>query len=330
MSAARRGLTRPPSGPRQRRALVERLRAWGRESGFSGEHLEAGAQLWAVAAPLARFGTPAQKRRFLAPLVSGAARASAAVSEEGAGSDAAALACAAAPDGAGWRLTGRKLYVSGAKRADFFLVWARRPGTTGSAALSCFLVDRRSAGLRVDERPWLIGPAGARAGSLRLSGCRVPEGRRLGEEGQGWAIFSYAMELERRYLLAPAVGAMERALARARARAAARRQFGRPIAEFRAVSRALARMARRAEEAATLLSRAAATEPRFGDPLAARVKAFISEAWTANCLDAIQLHGAHGCLNEPWLRDDLHAALASRLFSGANEIQRAIIARSRA
>lgn len=300
------------------------LEELGRELGFGGLVLAAGAQMWAVQAPLLRFGTSRQKE-FLRPLAAGRLFGVPAVTEDGAGSDILAMSCQARPAGGGYVLDGRKSYVTGAAEAGLFLIWAKLAGRSGPLSLACFIVERGARGLSTQRRRWSLGPAGSGMGTLSLRGLRVSAARRLGGQGEGLKVFSHAMTEERRLILAPAVGAMEGRLQETCAYAAGRRQFGRAVSSFQAVSHRLADMTIRWEACRAMLRWAAG---RPGDAILASVaKTFISENWVLSCLDAIEIHGARGCAESDSLRDELGSALSSRLMSGTNEIQRNLIAR---
>jgi hypothetical protein len=301
------------------------LEALGREIGFNGLSLSVGAQLWAVQAPLAEFGTAAQKRRFLEPLCRGRALAAPAITEQEAGSGVLGMKAAARRRGAGYRLDARKSCVTTAPLADFFLVWARLDDRQGPMSLDCFIVPRGTRGLKTSSFRWELGPAGALSGTLTLAGCDLPASARLGRECQGLAVFLHAMSWERRLILAPAVGAMEKRLETAAAFARQRRQSGRPIGQYQAVAHRLADMKIRLEACRAFLRQACLGADLSDESLSAAVKTFISEAWVANCLDAVEIHGAAGCL-DAGLRGELGAALSSRLMSGTNEIQRNLVA----
>lgn len=301
------------------------LEALGRRVGFNGLSLSVGAQMWAVQKPLAEFGTVEQKRRFLEPLCRGRALAAPAVTEEEAGSDVLGMKAEAERRGSGYRVSARKSCVTTAPLADFFLVWARLRGRQGPMSLDCFIVPRRTRGLSTSAFRWELGPAGALSGTLRLAGCELPESARLGRECQGLAVFLRAMSWERRLILAPAIGAMESRLESAALFARERRQSGRPIGQNQAVAHRLADMKIRLEACRALLRQACLTADLSDDGLSAVVKAFISESWLASCLDAVAIHGAAGC-RDAGLRGELGAALASRVMSGTNEIQRNLVA----
>ncbi|MBI5882107.1 MAG: acyl-CoA/acyl-ACP dehydrogenase [Elusimicrobia bacterium] len=309
------------------RSLPETVRALeslGRHAGFDGLALSVGAQMWAVQSPLLEFGTPEQKRRFLEPLCRGKAMAAPAMTEKDAGSGVLGMKALAEPSGSGCRVTGEKTCVTNAPLADFFLVWARVPGRQGPMSLDCLIVPSGTRGLSTSAFRWELGPAGAASGTVRLKGCEVPASLRLGRPGQGLTVFLHAMAQERRFILAPAVGAMERRLLETAAFARERQQSGRAIGSFQAVAHRLADMKIRLEACRALL-RQAALEDAADDGCSAAVKAFLSESWVANCLDAVELHGARGC-RDAGLAAELGAALASRIMSGTNEIQKNLIA----
>lgn len=302
----------------------EVLEALGRRAGFTALPMTAGAQLWGVQAPLERFGSTDQRRRFLEPMMSGRVCGALAATEEQAGSDLLALTCRAVPSGGGYALSGKKMFVSGAPDAGVFLVLARLEGRTGPLSLAAFLVPRGRAGLSVRSTPWAMGPWRAPTGTVELAGCRVPAGDRLGREGQGLAVFLHAMRLERLMILAPALGSMAALLDETAAWARDRVQSGRPIIRFQAVGHRLADMRIRLQAARALLReacRAGAT-----DEDASVVKAFVSEAWVANCLDAVAVLGARACRAGGAPRRELEAALAARIMSGTNDIQKNAIA----
>lgn len=307
---------------RGRAEAVRALEALGERLPFTGLPLAVGAQMWCVQSALSRFGTRAQRERFLRPLCRGAGIAAPAITEEDAGSDVLGMRAEAVRAGGGYSVSGRKTFVSSGPHATLFLVWARTGRARGPMGLSCFLIPRDSRGARTAP---LRTPA-ATLGALEMKDCRVPAANRLGGEGQGWPILQHALNMERRFILAPAVGAMERTLRDAAAYARSRKQFGQPIGSFQAVAHRLADMKIRLAACRALLAQACQGEDGIADETGSIVKAFISEAWLHNCLDAIQIHGAKGCLLNEDLQSQLSAALSSRVLSGSNEIQRNLVA----
>jgi alkylation response protein AidB-like acyl-CoA dehydrogenase len=288
------------------------------------------AQLWSVQTPILRFGTEAQRARYLPKLCAGEWIAAHGMSEPDTGSDAFALTTRAERVDDGYRLTGVKTFVSDAPEADLFLVFATVARDQGVLGITGFLVERDAPGLHVG-RP--IGKMGLRTSPMAevtLDGCLVPAANRLGREGRGAAIFNDSMEWERGCLLSSALGAMQRQLDRSTRHARERRQFGRPIAEFQAVSHRLAEMRLRLEAARLMVYRAAWTKQRQ-QPAAAEssmAKLFASEALVQSSLDAVQLLGGYGFCTEYAAERELRDAVGSRAYSGTNDIQREIIARA--
>jgi hypothetical protein len=173
-----------------------------------------------------------------------------------------------------------------------------------------------------------MGLRTATMGELRLDACAVPAENRLGKEGAGLAVFGRAMEWERGFILASAVGAMQRQLEQCREQARSRRQFGQPIGSFQHVSGKLVDMHLRLETARMLLYKVAWLKSVERSTLleSAVAKLYISESWVQSSQDALQIHGGRGYLTETEVERDLRDALASRIYSGTSELQRRIIA----
>jgi alkylation response protein AidB-like acyl-CoA dehydrogenase len=287
------------------------------------------AQLWSVQMPILRFGTEAQRQRYLPKLCAGEWIGAHGMSEPDTGSDAFALATRAEATADGYRLTGVKTFVSDAPEADVFVIFATVARERGVLGITGFLVDRDTPGLHVG-RP--IGKMGLRTSPMAevaLDGCLVPAENRLGREGRGAHISNDSMEWERGCLLSSALGAMQRQLDRATRHARERRQFGKAIAEFQAVSHRLAEMKLRLEAARLMVYRAAWTKQQ-GRPApveTSMAKLFASEALVQSSLDAVQVLGGYGFCTEYGVERDLRDAIGSRLYSGTNDIQREIVAR---
>lgn len=287
------------------------------------------AQLWSVQMPILRFGTEAQRQRYLPRLCSGEWIGAHAMSEPGSGSDAFAMTTRAVPQDGGYVLTGTKTFVSNAPAADLFVVFATVGREHGVLGITAFLVERDAPGLRVGRAIDKMGLRTSPMAEVILEECFVPAEQRLGREGRAAAIFNDSMEWERGCLLASEVGAMQRQLERCVAYARERQQFGRPIADFQSVSNRLADMKLRVEAARLLLYRAAWTKQQgcAAASEASEAKLFASEALVQSCLDAVQVHGGYGFTTEYGVERSLRDAVGSRLYSGTSDIQRAIIAR---
>jgi alkylation response protein AidB-like acyl-CoA dehydrogenase len=290
----------------------------------------AAAHLFACVMPLAEYGSDALKLRLLPSLCSGAAIGANAITEAEAGSDAFSLRTTARRDGDAYVLCGVKSYVTNAPLADVAIVYARTDATAGHLGISAFALETGCPGASFSAPFRKMGLESTPSAELRLEDCRVPVAARLGEEGEGAAIFRSSMQWERACLFAGYLGQMNRQLEHTICRARTRKQFGKKLGSFQAVSHRIADMKLRLE-AARLLLRKACWSFDQGDQDAtldiSLAKLAVSEAAVQSSLDALQIHGGGGydAGSEP--ERALRDALAARLFSGTSEIQRELVAR---
>ena len=286
------------------------------------------AHLWSAAMPLLEFGDERQKTRYLPGMCDGSLVAVHAITEEQAGSDAMALTTTAREDGDAYILNGTKHFITNAPEAGLFIVFATLDRAMGWAGVTAFLVPAGTPGLSTGQAVDKLGLRTSPTGEVVLRDCRVPAKDVLGAPGAGMAVFEYAMRLERACIMASAVGMMQRQLDECVRHTGSRRQFGRPIAEFQAVSHPLADMKVRLD-AGRLLSRRAAWLADRGELAAVDAsvaKLFLSEAYLQSSLDTVQLHGGHGFMTDSGCDRDLRDAVGGRIYSGTNEMQRNIIA----
>ncbi|MGW2668400.1 acyl-CoA dehydrogenase family protein [Streptomyces sp. NPDC001272] len=277
--------------------------------------------------PVLRSGSAAQRERWLPEVRAGRLVAAFALSEPGAGSDAAALALAALPEGAGWRLEGAKCWISNAPEADFYTVFARTGEAPGAKGITAFLVPADRPGL-TGEALDMLSPHPI--GSLAFDG--VPVGREdvLGEPGQGFRVAMETLNLFRPSVGAFAVGMARAALDATLAHTAGRTAFGGVLADLQTVGHRVAEMATRTE-AARLLVYAAACAYDAGAPdvprRAAMAKLLATETAQYVVDHAVQLHGA-AALRRGHLLEHLYREVrAPRIYEGASEVQRGIIAK---
>jgi alkylation response protein AidB-like acyl-CoA dehydrogenase len=310
-------------------SAMSALEALGRGSRDNGFSFALNAHLWGCVHPLASFGSDEQQRAYLPRLASGDWIGALAATERAAGSDIFSLRTRAARRGDEYVLAGDKALITNAPVADLFVVLATVDQARGAFGLTAFLVERGTSGLRVSAPVEKMGLSTAQMGEVVLDGCAVPARNRLGAEGSGLAIFNHTMEWERGFIMAFAVGAMERTLEASLAYARQRRQFDRPIGEFQAVASRLVDMRLRWETARLLLYRFAwlKQEGRAALAEAAMAKLAISESWVRSCEDAMRIHGGYGYLTETGIERELRDALASLSYSGTGEIQRQVVAR---
>lgn len=308
--------------------LMMAMEALGYGCSDNGLLFAIGAQMWSVAAPIVRFGTEEQKRRYLPGLCGGWLIGAHAVSEEGAGSDAMSLETTAERQDDVYVLNGRKLFITNAPVADVMVVFARAEGAKGFGSVSAFLVDRQVEGLTVGPPVEKMGLRTAMMGEARFEGCVVPAEQALGRPGMGLVIFNHAMEWERSYILAGALGAMQRQLERSLAHARQRRQFGQAIGNFQGVSRRIVDIQLRIRTGRLLLYELAWMRGQ-GMPVtleSALAKLWVSESFLASSLDALFVHGGKGYLTETELERDVRDAVAASIYSGTSEMQRNVVA----
>ncbi len=286
------------------------------------------AQLWSVELPILLFGTEDQRARYLPGLVDGSIIGAHAVTEPEAGSDVFSLRTSAQLDGDTYRLNGTKVFITSAPVADVFLIVATVDVAAGVSGLTAFLVDRSTPGISVTTPDEKMGLRTSAMGELTLSDVCVPATQVLGRVGGGSAVFGAAMEWERSYILAPALGTMRRQLEECVRYSRSRRQFGSPIGKHEQIAGKLVEMQLRLETSQLLTYRTADKKQR-GERLTyepSQVKLHVSESWVQTSLDALQIHGGAGYMAELGLERDVRDAIASRIYSGTSEIQRSIIA----
>jgi alkylation response protein AidB-like acyl-CoA dehydrogenase len=286
-------------------------------------------QMWTVQMPILRFGSEAQKDRYLPKLCSGEWIGAHGMTEPDSGSDAFSLRTSARLEGDHYILTGTKTFSTMATVANVFMVFATVDKRKGFMGVTAFIVERDFPGFSVGKDIGKMGLRTAPMAELILEDCRVPVENRLGREGNGAAIFEDAIEWERSCILASLLGGMERQLERCVEYAKLRKQFGKPIGKYQSVANKIVDMKVRMETARLVLYKLAWMKQAHGKATmdAAIAKLYLSESWIKSCLDAIQIHGGYGYTTEYELERDLRDSVASTLYSGTSEIQRNIIAR---
>jgi alkylation response protein AidB-like acyl-CoA dehydrogenase len=286
-------------------------------------------QMWTVQMPILRFGTDAQKDKYLPRLCSGELIGANGVTEPDSGSDAFSLRTTAKLDGDHYVLNGTKTFCTSAPVADVFMVFATVDKRKGFMGVTAFLVEKGFPGFRVGRDIEKMGLRTAPMAELILEDCKVPVENRLGKEGNGAAIFEDTVEWERGCILASLLGGMERQLEQCIKYSKERKQFGKSIGKFQSIANKIVDMKVRMETARLLLYKVAWTKQARGKAAmdAALAKLYLSESWVLSCLDAVQIHGGYGYTTEYEVERDLRDSIGSTLYSGTSEIQRNIIAR---
>jgi len=272
-------------------------------------------------------GTEEQKRRYLPRVAKGDAIAAFALSEPGAGSDVAALACAARAERGGYVLDGEKTWISNGGIADFYVVFARTGEAPGARGISAFLVDAGTPGFEIAERIEVIAPHPL--ARLAFKGCRLPASSLLGAPGEGFKLAMRTLDVFRTSVAAAALGFARRALAEALARATSRPMFGTTLADLQITQAKLAEMATGIDAAALLTYRAA--WQRDQGQSVTREAAMAKMAATETAQDvidaAVQMCGAAGVVSGAPVERLYREIRALRIYEGATEVQGLIIAR---
>ncbi len=281
------------------------------------------------AVPVLRYGTDAQRKRFLPRLVT-KDLAAFSLSEPGAGSDAGGILTAARRDADGYVIDGSKNWVTNGAHAGLFILFARTAPEHGNRGLSAFIVERGAKGLVIGKPEDKMGLRGSDTVSLALEGLRVPADQRLGAEGDGFKIAMAALDAGRIGVGAQSLGVAGAAFSEAVRYAQQRLAFGQPLAKVQAVQFKLAEMERRLQ-CARLLIRRAAWLKDTGQPFtreAAMAKLYSSEAATWVTHQAVQVHGGYGYVKEYPVERYYRDARVMEIYEGTSEIQRLVIARS--
>jgi alkylation response protein AidB-like acyl-CoA dehydrogenase len=282
-----------------------------------------------IATLLHQHGTDAQRARYLAPLLRAERRPAYALTEAEAGSDLAALRTTALRDGAGWRLSGSKLWIHNAPVCDFAVVLARTDKAAGHRGMSIFLVERDLPGFVVGAKEHKMGQRASQVGALTFDDVALPPEALLGAEGRGFHMMMSVLDKGRIGIGALAVGIAQAGLEAALGHACTRRQFNQELAAFQGIQWLLADMAKDIQ-AARLLVRDAADRLDAGQPATmacSMAKCFASDMAVAQTANAVQIFGGSGYIQGFEVERLYRDAKITQIYEGTNQIQRTIIAR---
>jgi butyryl-CoA dehydrogenase len=279
--------------------------------------------------PVLRFGSAAQKARWLRDLAAGRVLAAFCLTEPGAGSDAAAIRTRARRDGDSYILDGSKQFITNGANAGLAIVFAVTDPAAGKRGISAFLVPTDTPGFIVARIENKLGMRASDTAAIVLENCRLPADARLGEEGQGYAIALANLEGGRVGIAAQATGLARAAYEAAVAYARERHSFGKAILEHQAIAFRLADMATEIAAARELTLAAAALRDAGRPALkeAAMAKLFAAEMAERVCSAALQIHGGYGYLADYAVERIYRDARVCRIYEGTSDIQRLLIAR---
>ncbi|MBB5216578.1 acyl-CoA dehydrogenase family protein [Parapusillimonas granuli] len=273
-------------------------------------------------------GNDALQRRYLPPVAAGERIAAFALSEPEAGSDVAALACAARPDGDHYVLNGSKTWISNGGLADFYCVFARTDEHAGSRGITAFVVDAGTPGLEIQEKIDVMSPHPLAL--LRFDECRVPAANMLGELNQGFKLAMRTLDVFRCSVAAAALGFARRALAEGLAHARGRKMFGQTLADFQLTQAAFGDIAAEIDQSALLTYRAAwvrdvAGRSSTSETAMAKMISTESAQWVIDRV--LQMFGGQGVVKNRPIERLYRDIRALRIYEGATEVQKLIIAR---
>jgi alkylation response protein AidB-like acyl-CoA dehydrogenase len=285
--------------------------------------------------PLLLSGSEDLKRRYLPPVARGEAMFSYALSEAGAGSDAAGMKTRAVRDGDWWVLNGTKMWITNAGVSRFYTLMAVTEPDRGARGISAFVVEKSDPGVSFGPPEKKLGIKGSPTRTVILEDTRIPADRLIGAEGTGFKTALATLDHTRITIAAQALGIAQGALDYATGYVKERRQFGQAIADFQGVQFMLADMAMRLEgarqltyHAAALSERAMAGEKVTGLTFAsAAAKCLASDTAMAVTTDAVQLLGGYGYTSDFPVERMMRDAKITQIYEGTNQIQRMVMAR---
>ncbi len=277
---------------------------------------------------LRRWGTEAQQGTWLPKLAANTVGAYA-LSEPGSGSDAFALQTRAQQIHVGYRLNGRKLWISNAREAGIFVVFATLDPRAGYRGITAFLVEKDTPGFSVGRKEDKLGIRASSTCEILFDNCEIPEDNLLGEPGKGYKIAIETLNEGRIGIGAQMLGLAEGAWRHAARYAQQRRQFGKPIAEFQAVQFALAQMATDIEAARLLVYNAARLKDS-GQPFvreAAMCKLFASQVAERVASQCVEIFGGNGFVHDYPAEKYFRDSKVGKIYEGTSNMQLATIAK---
>lgn len=282
-----------------------------------------------AAEPILLGGSEEQKQQWLPRLTRDGEFASFALTEPGAGSDAAGIRTTAVRDGDSYVLNGSKMWISNASLASFFVVFAKTDPAAGHKGISAFIVERDSPGLTVGEPLGKLGQRAAPTCEVFFNDVRVPLAQRIGAEGEGFALAMRTFDQSRPMVAAFGLGLVQRCIDEALPYATGRQSMGQRLIDHQAVAHKLAEMQIRLEASRLLTYQAAwlADQGQRNTLQASVAKAYTSDAAMWAATEAIQILGGMGYSTEYAVEKLFRDAKVLQIYEGTSEIQRSIIAR---
>ncbi len=279
--------------------------------------------------PLYMYGSEEQKKKFLEPMALGEKLGAYGLTESTAGTDAAAMRTTAVLDGDSYVLNGNKIFITNAGEAEIYIVFAVTDREKKARGVSAFIIEKDTPGFSFGKKERKMGLRSSPTVELIFDNCRVPQENLLGREGEGFKIAMGTLDGGRNGIAAQAVGIAQGAMEEAAEYAKSREQFGRPIADFQAISFMLADMSTRIE-ASRLLTYQAAYLENTGLPYgkaSAMAKLYASETAMEVTTNAVQIFGGYGYTRDYPVERFMRDAKITQIYEGTSEVQRLVISR---
>ena len=278
---------------------------------------------------LEKFGTEAQKEKYLKPLATGEKIGAFCLSEPEAGSDATSQRTTAEDKGDYYLLNGTKNWITNGNSASIYLVIAQTDVEKGHRGINCLIVEREMEGFVVGKKEDKLGIRGSDTHSLMFQDVKVPKENRVGEEGFGFKFAMSTLSGGRIGIAAQAVGIAAGAYELALKYSKERKAFGKEISQHQAIQFKLADMATKIDAARLLIMQAALKKDRKEDftKEAAMAKLFASEVAMETTVEAVQIHGGYGYVKEFHVERLMRDAKITQIYEGTSEIQRIVISR---
>lgn len=281
---------------------------------------------------LFHFGSDELKEKYLPRLTSGELLGAYALTEPGAGSDAAALRTSALRDGDHYILNGEKTFITNGGQANLYIVFARTnpDPKVGHRGISAFVVEAGTPGFSVGPPMEKMGLHASHTTTLHFEDCRIPASAIVGGEGEGFKIALAILDRGRIGIAAQAVGLVQAALDDCIAYSKQRTTFGKPISEHQAIAFKMAEMATDLEAARLMLYRAAFLMQKGARATKeiSMAKLFASDMAMKHTVEAVQIHGGYGYMQEYRVERLMREAKITQLYEGTSEIQKVVISRA--
>ncbi|MBM4762921.1 acyl-CoA dehydrogenase [Bacillus sp. B15-48] len=279
--------------------------------------------------PILYFGTKEQKKKYIPKLASGQYIGAFALTEPGAGSDAASLRTTAVKKGDKYILNGTKVFITNGGVADTYVTFAVTNPKAGSNGISAFIVEKNTVGFSVGKKEKKMGLHGSNTTELIFDHAEIPAENLLGKEGEGFKIAMANLEVGRIGIAAQALGIAEAALQSSIDYAKQRVQFGKPIAANQGISFKIADMATEVDAAQLLVYRAAELRNRgiSCGKEASMAKRYATDTAMKTAIEAIQIFGGYGYTEEYPVERFFRDAKVTQIYEGTNEIQRIVISK---